>query len=140
MEKERQEFKIGGFGIILDEQKRVLLCHRTDKDLWNLPGGGLESNESPWDGVKREVREETGLEVDIEKLLGIYSKPQKNEIVFLFLCEVTGGEITLNSEATDIQYFDEESIPSNIPEKHIERIHDALKESSEIVLKIQKDK
>jgi len=44
-------FTIGVFAIILDESRRVLLCHRRDFDLWNLPGGGLERGESPQDGV-----------------------------------------------------------------------------------------
>jgi len=42
-------FKIGVFAIITDNQGRVLLCHRRDHDLWNLPGGGVETGESPWD-------------------------------------------------------------------------------------------
>ena len=54
----KSQFTIGIFGIIFDEQKRVLLCHRRDYDLWNLSGGGLESGESPWEGLKREVRED----------------------------------------------------------------------------------
>lgn len=61
-------FKIGVFGIIIDEQNRVLLCHRRDYDLWNLPGGGLEKNEAPWEGVVREVKEETGLRVKVESV------------------------------------------------------------------------
>lgn len=51
-------FKIGAFAIILDEQGRVLLCHRRDIDAWNLPGGGLLSGEAPWQGVVRETKEE----------------------------------------------------------------------------------
>ena len=51
------KFTIGVFGIILDEQSKILLVHRTDYDLWNLPGGRLESGESPWEGVVREIKE-----------------------------------------------------------------------------------
>jgi len=49
-------FSIGVFGIIFDVEGRVLLCHRRDYDLWNLPGGGLETGEAPWEGLIREVR------------------------------------------------------------------------------------
>ncbi len=63
-------FAIGAFGILLDADGRVLLCHRRDVDLWNLPGGGLVPGEAPWDGVVREVAEETGLEVIVERLAG----------------------------------------------------------------------
>ncbi len=116
------QFTIGIFGIIFDEHKRVLLCHRRDYDLWNLPGGGLEAGESPWDGLKREVREETGLEIEIIKLAGVYSKPDKNEIVLSFLCKVISGSLTLNDEADKIEYFDVETLPKNTSQKQVERI------------------
>lgn len=54
-------FQIGVFATITDSEGRVLLVHRTDCDWWCQPGGGLEHGESPWQGVVREVREETGL-------------------------------------------------------------------------------
>jgi 8-oxo-dGTP pyrophosphatase MutT (NUDIX family) len=41
-------FSVGAFAIILDDQQRVLLCHRRDMDRWNLPGGGVISGETPW--------------------------------------------------------------------------------------------
>ena len=81
----KPQFTIGIFGIIFDERKRVLLCHRRNYDLWNLTGGTMKNGESPWDGLKREVKEETGLEVEISKLAGVYSKPDKNEVVFSFI-------------------------------------------------------
>ena len=59
----RQEFKISVFGIIKNEENRVLLCLRNDYNIWNLPGGGLEKGETPWQGIIREVKEETGLNI-----------------------------------------------------------------------------
>ena len=130
-------FKIGVFGIIIDEQKRVLLCHRRDYDLWNLPGGGLERNELPWEGVIREVKEETGLGVEVQRLSGIYSKPDQLEIVFSFICNAVDGKVSLNDEVDRIEYFKLDEIPGNTSPKQVERIKDAL-ESSQIVLKVQK--
>ncbi len=49
-------FTLGAFAVIFDQNDRVLLCHRTDCDLWNLPGGKLEENELPTDAVVREVK------------------------------------------------------------------------------------
>ena len=98
-------FTIGVFAAIFDEKNRILFCHRTDYDLWNLPGDVLEHGETPWDCIIREVKEETGLDAKIERLTGIYSKPNKNEIVFQFVCTVVGGKITLNNEADKIKYF-----------------------------------
>jgi len=85
-------FTVGVFAIIRDDDRRVLLCHRRDHDLWNLPGGALEHGEAPWDGVIREVSEETGLDVEVSRLAGIYSKPEADDLVFSFLCRRTGGD------------------------------------------------
>ncbi len=136
----KSQFTIGAFGIIFDEQKRVLLVHRTDYDLWNLPGGTLENFESPLNAVKREVKEETGLEIEVSKLLGIYNKENKNDIAFSFLCKVVGGKITLNDEADKIEYFEIEKIPSNTVLKQLERIKDYLSGSDQIVFKTQTGK
>lgn len=47
---------IGAFAVVLDKASRVLLCHRTDRDMWNLPGGRVEADESPWVAVLRESK------------------------------------------------------------------------------------
>jgi 8-oxo-dGTP diphosphatase len=119
-------FTIGAFAIIFDDQDQVLLCHRRDMDLWNLPGGGVESGELPTDAVLREVREETGLEVVIERLVGVYGKPAKDDLVFAFSCRVVGGELSETDESDACGYFPFEAIPPNTPPKHVERVQDAL--------------
>ena len=137
---EKSLFIIGVFGIIFDDRQRVLLCHRRDYDLWNLPGGSMEKGESPWDGVLREVMEETGLKVEIIKLLGIYIKPDVNEIVFSFLCKPIAGKLTLNDEADKIEYFEIDKLPSNTSPKQVERIKDALKDNESVIFKTQTGK
>ena len=117
-------FRIGVFGILTDEEDRVLLCHRRDYDLWNLPGGGVDPGESPWDALVREIEEETGLEAAPVHLCGVYSKPESNEIVFSFFCRVTGGAVRLTDEADRIEYFSLERIPKNTVPKQVERIRD----------------
>ncbi|MDQ2787113.1 MAG: NUDIX domain-containing protein [Chloroflexota bacterium] len=130
-------FTVGVFALLFDEDQRILLCHRRDYDLWNLPGGGLETGETPWDGVIREVLEETGLHVAIERLAGVYSKQEINEIVFSFVCTIAAGHLTLNDEADRIEYFALNEIPSNTSRKQIERIHDAIENESGLTLKAQ---
>src|ERR1700686_3253173 len=85
-------FRIAVSALIFSEGK-VLLALRRDIDWWNLPGGGMEVGETVDEALLREVIEETGLEVEIEQLVGVYSKPQKQEIVLAFRCHITGGTI-----------------------------------------------
>lgn len=123
----RPLFSVGAFAIIFDDEGRVLLCHRRDMDAWNLPGGGLEPGELPNEGVIREVMEETGLEVDVERLVGVYAKPGRNDLVFSFICRVTGGELTETPETDASAYFLTDQMPPNTLLKHAERIWDAEK-------------
>ncbi len=133
-------FTIGAFGMIFDDRGRVLLCHRRDYDLWNLPGGGVEQGESPWDAVGREIKEETGLDVTSSRLAGIYGKPQQNEIVFSFVCTITGGTITTNEEADRIEYFAPDALPPNTSPKQAERIRDAVRDPNIVHMKSQTGK
>jgi 8-oxo-dGTP diphosphatase len=130
-------FTIGAFAIILDDAERVLLCHRRDVDLWNLPGGGVEAGETPWEAVVREVREETGFEVTVERLQGVYAKPETDDVVFSFLCMIRGGAIIMNDEADRIDWFDSDDLPPNTSPKQRERIHDALARADGVVLRAQ---
>lgn len=136
----RPKYNIGAFAIIVNSKDEVLLCHRTDYDMWNLPGGGIDNNESPWDGIKREVKEETGLEVKVERLISVYSKSYKNHLVFLFLCNQIGGKIEINNEARDIKYFNRKELPQNTIQKHIERINDYFNYESKTILKTEEKK
>ena len=133
-------FKLAAFGIITDKQNRILQCHRRDYDLWNLPGGTVETNESPWDTVVREIKEETGFDTSVQTLAGVYSKPEKNEIVFSFECKIISGIITLNEEARDIQYFSLHDIPRNTSPNQVERIKDLFEQGNEVIMKIQTGK
>jgi 8-oxo-dGTP diphosphatase len=115
----------GAFGIIFDDQRRVLLCHRRDIDAWNLPGGGVEDGEAPWDAAIREIREEVGLTAEVERLVGLYWKPDNGELVFAFACRVVSGTAGLSDETDEVGYFALDALPPNTGPKHRERIRDA---------------
>jgi 8-oxo-dGTP diphosphatase len=97
-------FRIGVYAVIF-EQERVLLAHRRDIDWWNLPGGGMEPDETVEEAMRREVCEETGLEVEVERLIGVYSKPQKQEVVLTFRCRVVGGTLSATEESRECRFF-----------------------------------
>lgn len=129
-------FSLGAYAIILDSEQRVLLCQRNDIDRWNLPGGGVESGETPWEAVVREVSEEVGLAVRVRKLLGVYAYPPANDVIFSFLCERVAGELTLSDEARAIAYFAVDQLPENTHLHHSIRIRDCFQKPAELCLDI----
>lgn len=132
------QFKVAAFVVIFDKKGRVLLSHRRDMDLWNLPGGGVDSGELPIEAAVRETREETGLKIKIKELIGVYSKTKRDEVVFLFRGKVKGGKLKETSEADQHKFFKIKKIPKNTIPKHKERILDAVEKRSEPVFVRQK--
>jgi ADP-ribose pyrophosphatase YjhB (NUDIX family) len=89
------------------------------------------------EAVCREVLEETGLEVVVEYLVGVYSKPQKREIVLTFRCRVIGGELTATEESRACAYFVPDVLPLNTLPKHRQRVEDALLNQPRAVIRTQ---
>lgn len=95
--------------VVCDDAGRVLLIHKTDNDLWALPGGGHDIGESVGDTVVREVMEETGIAVDIDNIVGLYTDPQhvmayddgevRQQFSICFRAHPTGGSLQTSSES-----------------------------------------
>jgi hypothetical protein len=90
-----------------------------------------------WEGVKREVHEETGLDVEVEQLAGIYYTPRQNQIAFSYFCSIIGGKLMVNEESDAFKYFALVEIPENFPPRHRSRIKDALENPNELIMKVQ---
>ncbi len=131
-------FRIGVFALIFNEQAQILLGHRRDIDWWNLPGGGMEIGETVDEALCREVLEETGLKVEVERLVGVYSKPQKQEVVLTFRCHVTGGTLQATEEISESRYFMPDALPENTLPKHRQRIEDALLNQPAAIIRAQR--
>lgn len=131
--------RVGAFAIIRDDDGRVLISRRSDSGWFNLPGGGVESHESAPEGLVREVREETGLEVAIGRLIGLYAKPQKHEMVLTFEARVTGGTLQPSDEADLHEWVTPDLLSERqVLPKHLERIQDALRAEPAAIVKDQR--
>ncbi len=130
-------WKSGAFVILRDDSGGVLWVKRNDFDVWNLPGGGSEQGEAPWETAVRETREETGLEVSLSRLSGLYVKPAENIMIFAFTADITSGVLTTGTEAIAFDYFRPGKEPDNTLPKHVERVADATAMSGTTVFKIQ---
>lgn len=131
-------FRIGVF-VVIWQDGQVLLSRRRDSGWWNLPGGGMELGETVEETGMRETLEETGLRVAVDRLGGVYSKPQKQEVVFTLICHVVGGELHETEEATEHAFFSPDALPPRTLPKHAERVADALRQPEGAVLKAQRE-
>lgn len=111
--------------VIQDGQGRILLIHRTDNDRWALPGGTLEIGESLPATLVREVREETGIDVEVVGLIGIYSDPKHviayddGEVRQQFAVSVRarpiGGLLRGSTESSEVKWLE----PSTLSELNL---------------------
>ncbi len=116
-------------GVITDDRGRVLLIQRRDNRHWEAPGGVLELGETIHDGMRREVREETGLEVEPLALTGVYKNMDRGIIALVFHCKITGGELTVSDEAQAFRWATQTGIRELATEAYAVRILDALRDS-----------
>ena len=97
-------------GVIPDDHGRVLLIRRRDNQHWEPPGGVLELDETIHDGLRREIREETGLDIEPDALTGVYKNMPRGIIALVFRCKITGGQLTPNDEVTAFHWADQADI------------------------------
>lgn len=106
--------------IVIDADGRILLHRRRDNDRWALPGGAMELGESLGDCAVREVREETGLQVEPVGIVGIYSDPKhvfsyddgevRQEFSICLECRLVEGELAVSDESFEVKFFTAEAI------------------------------
>lgn len=139
--------RLGASGLIFDKaREQVLLTRREDNGRWCLPGGGMDAGESAAEACVRELLEETGLEVRVTKLIGIYTTPdilmeypdgnRTQPVAFSFEAEITGGELGLSDETTEVGWYTTQEMESmDILEHHIVRIRDGMENRPEAFVK-----
>ena len=112
----RPLFQVFAAAVILDHDRRILLVRTTYQRVhpWGLPGGGLEYGEDPEDAVRREVWEETGLRVEVVRLL-IANSWRPDRVGIYYLCAVREGEFQPSAEVAEIGFFPLDQLPDVRP-------------------------
>ena len=118
---------IGVGGVIVDRGRTVLIRRGTEPLLgqWSIPGGTIEIGETLEEAVRRELQEETGLEVRVLELIELFDriyfengaapgqdkkKPRYHFVIADYLCELVGGEPRAGSDVTDLAFAREDEL------------------------------
>lgn len=132
--------------IFSEDGKKILLARRSDNGLWHMAGGGLEPGESAAEACVREIREEFALEIEVKRLIGVYSSPDilvryadGNAFQFVslfFEAVIRAGEPRLNDELKEWGYFSlEEARRLDLMGNHVQRLEDAFARRTETVVR-----
>jgi ADP-ribose pyrophosphatase YjhB (NUDIX family) len=108
--------------IVTDDRGRILLQRRADSGNWALPGGGMEMTESLTGSVIREVKEETGYDIEVTGLVGTYTDPRhiiaytdgevRRQFNICYTARIVGGHLAISDESTEIRFIDPDDLPS----------------------------
>ncbi len=106
--------------VVADADGRILLARRRDNSLWTIPGGAMDPGESIAQTAIREVKEETGIDVEVVSLVGIYSNPRhvveyadgevRQQFSICFACRPLGGDTAPSDETSDVGFYTPEAI------------------------------
>ena len=116
-------------GIVVRDDGRVLVIKRDDNGLWEAPGGVLVLDESFEAGVRREVLEETGLEVTVERLTGVYKNLTQGIVALVYRCRPEEGEPHETEEACEIRWMTIEEVQAEMTPAFGVRVLDAFEGS-----------
>lgn len=109
--------KLGADAAIFNPSGQILLMERVDGSGWCLPCGWVETNETPAEAAVREAFEETGLTVEVDRLVGVYSRKAgykyspHSMTAIVHLCNVVSGSLTLSQEGLALKYWDLDAVP-----------------------------
>jgi ADP-ribose pyrophosphatase YjhB (NUDIX family) len=127
-----------GVAAVIFDHGRVLLQRRDDTRRWGLPGGAVDPGESVRQAVMREVLEETGLDVEPIRLIGVYSDPVYHQVMTypdgnvihyvstVFECAVRGGALACGAESLELGWFHPDALPEDMMLISTVRIRDAV--------------
>ena len=126
MTKEPATHSVSVAGVVIDEDGRVLVIERRDNGHWESPGGILELGETFEEGVRREVLEETGVQVSVVALTGVYKNMSRGIVALVYRCSIVAGHPRTSSEAISVRWVDRDQIDDLMSPAYAVRVHDAF--------------
>ncbi|MFJ7906097.1 NUDIX hydrolase [Kitasatospora sp. NPDC096204] len=117
-------------GVVVREDGRVLAIRRVDNGTWEPPGGVLELAEAVEDGVRREVYEETGIKVGVERLTGVYKNMSRGIVALVFRCRPEGGAEQLSDESAEVAWLTPAEVSDLMADVCAVRVLDALRDDT----------
>jgi ADP-ribose pyrophosphatase YjhB (NUDIX family) len=111
---------------IVDAEGRVLAIRRRDNSHWEPPGGVLALDETIPEGLAREVREETGVHIELEGLTGVYKNLVRGIVALVFRCRALNDPVSSTGEAREIRWLQPDEISKYMDEAYAVRLLDAL--------------
>ena len=131
-------FVVVALVFVRDGESILLVKQNYGGRYWSLPGGKMEHGESIDQAAIREAREETGLEVRIKRVVGIYSKVGESELAVTLEGEIIGGSLQpVTAETSACRYWPLDHLPNPVRPHLVERIEDFRRDSPEAVLRSQ---
>ncbi|MFF1490244.1 NUDIX hydrolase [Streptomyces sp. NPDC058319] len=122
---------VAASAVATDHKGRILLQRRRGNSLWALPGGGMDISDSLPGAAVREVKEETGYDVEITGLVGTYTDPRhiiaysdgevRRQFNVCFTARIVGGHLEISDESTEIRFVDPEEI-NTLPMHHTQKL------------------
>ncbi|WP_030981364.1 NUDIX domain-containing protein [Streptomyces sp. NRRL S-1813] len=122
---------VAASAVVTDGEGRILLQRRRDNDLWALPGGGMEMTDSLPGTAVREVKEETGLDVEITGLVGTYTDPRhviaytdgevRRQFNVCFTARLVGGQLAISDESTELRFIHPDEV-GDLPMHHTQQL------------------
>ncbi len=122
---------VAASAVVTDEHGRILLQRRSDNGLWALPGGAMDMGDSLPGAAVREVKEETGLDVEVTGLVGTYTDPRhviaysdgevRRQFNVCFTARITGGTLAISDESTELRFVPPAELEA-LPMHHTQRL------------------
>ena len=113
-------------GIVVNVDGRILVVKRRDNGEWQPPGGVLELDETIEEGLRREIQEETGIEVHIDRLTGVYKNMRLGVVALVFRCRPSTGSLHTSSETEESRWMSAQEVESAMSPAFAIRVRDAI--------------